>query len=376
MIIPVSYLSRICYLHIVRPYLFRRSPDIIHDKTIRLGAFVQKSRFFRALIHASWAYDNPAYLAQNIAGIDFKNPIGLSAGYDANFLVPPLMKAVGFGFMEGGSLTFHANYGNRKPWFYRLPKTRAIVVNKGLSNHGVTKIIARLKKYPADTFAHFPLNISIAKTNSPRANTLKTGINDYIGSLKKLKTAGVGQFYTLNISCPNAFGGQPFITPMRLEKLLAAVDELRLKKPVFIKMPAHLPWDTFQLLTDVAAKHSVSGLIIANLIYREQAALKDPLPNTVQGKLGGAANASISNRLIFNTRKKYGDRFFIIGVGGVFTAKDAYEKITSGANLVALITSVIYEGPQLIGTINRELVDLLKRDGLSNISQAVGIKHK
>ena len=372
MIIPISTLSHLCYVRIVKPILFRQPPDVVHDKTIRLGQIVQKSRFLRWLIHTSWAYENQAFLAQDIAGIHFTNPVGLSAGYDKNFVVPPLMKAVGFGFMEGGSLTFHASLGNRKPWFYRLPKTRAIVVNAGLANHGVTKIITRLKKYPSHTFDNFPLNISVAKTNSPKASTLKTGINDYVQSLQKIKKAGVGQFYTLNISCPNAFGGQPFTTPRRLDQLLTAVDALELKKPVFIKMPAHLAWESFQPLTDVAARHDVTGLIIANLVYRDQVALKDILPGAIEGKLGGAPNAPITNNLIYHTRQTYGERFVIIGVGGIFTAQDAYDKIASGANLVALITGVIYEGPQRIGTINRGLVNLLKQDGLAHISQAVG----
>lgn len=376
MIVIISRLSHFCYAKIAKPLLFRVPPDAVHARTISLGKRVQKNRFITTVLSTMWSYQNPAILSQTIKGLTFRNPVGLSAGFDKNFQLPPLMKAVGFGFMEGGSLTYRSYNGNLRPWFHRLPKTKAIVVNAGLANHGVAHIIPRIKKYPRAMFDDFPLNVSIAKTNSPHACTTATAIVDYIKSLTALEKANIGQLYTLNISCPNTFGGQPFTTPDLLEQLLSVVDDLKIKKPVFIKMPAHLPWKEFKKLTDVAKKHRIDGLIISNLIYREQAVLKDPLSDSVKGKLGGAANTLIANDLIYRTRAHYKDRFVIIGVGGIFTAADAYEKIKCGANLVALITSLIYEGPALVGQINRDLVDLLHRDGYSHIHDAIGAYHK
>lgn len=376
MIAPMSHLGHFCYVRIAKPLLFRIPPDIVHARTISLGQRVQKNSFISKCLSSLWSYQNRDVLSQNIKGLVFRNPVGLSAGFDKNFQLIPLIKTIGFGFMEGGSLTYRQYAGNPRPWFHRLPKTKAIVVNAGLANHGVIPIIARIKKYSKSLFTDFPLNISVAKTNSPQACTAQTAIADYIKSLAALEKAKVGQLYTVNISCPNTFGGQPFTTPYLLEQLLTAIDELHIKKPLFVKMPAHLPWKEFKKLAKVVDLHAVDGLIISNLIYREQAILKDPLTDEVKGKIGGAPNAHIANDLIYRTRAEFNDRFIIIGVGGIFTANDAYEKIKCGANLVALITGLIYEGPQLAGQINHDLVDLLRKDGFTNITQAISHYHK
>lgn len=376
MIRVLSRTTTLLYGRAAKPLLFKIHPDICHRRLIHAGSIIQRNKLAKHILSRTWAYHNPAMLCQTIQGITFPNPIGLSAGFDKNFQLPPLLKSIGFGFMEGGSLTLHECAGNPGPWFYRLPKTKGLVVNAGLANHGVKRIIDRLLSYPSTTFTAFPLNISIAKTNSPNACTEAAAIADYIGSLKALKRANLGTMYTLNISCPNTYGGQPFTTPELLEKLLTSVDAVRLNVPVFIKMPAHLEWSQFKALADVASKHSVAGLTISNLVYREQIKLKDHLPDNIKGKISGAANASIANDFIRRTRQTYGNRFVIIGVGGVFTAEDAYEKIKLGANLVELITGMIFEGPQMVGQINEGLTTLLKRDGYTNISQAVGTANK
>lgn len=369
---PLSRTSQQLYKHAAKPLLFKIHPDIVHRRLIRAGSAIQRIGLARYALRSAWSYHNPKLLSQTIHDITFTNPIGLSAGFDKNFQLPPLLKSVGFGFMEGGSLTLNECAGNPGPWFHRLPKTKGLVVNAGLANHGVERIISRLLKYPPKTFADFPLNISVAKTNSPEACSDTAAIADYIGSLKALKRAKLGNMYTLNISCPNTYGGQPFTTPKLLERLLTAVDSLKLSVPVFIKMPAHLEWKEFKALADVAVKHSVAGLTISNLVYREQINVKDPLPDNIKGKISGAASAPIANEFIKRTRQTYGERFIIIGVGGVFSADDAYEKIKLGANLVELITGMIFEGPQLMGQINEGIAARLEKDGFANVSEAVG----
>lgn len=370
---PLSRLTDTVYRKAAKPVMFRMRPDRVHSQILALGSLVQKVPPLRGLIHASWAYDDPKRLSQIIHGIEFRNPVGLSAGFDKNFELPQLMKAVGFGYMEGGSLTKEPCKGNPRPWFHRLPKSKSLVVHAGLANIGVQAIIRRVKKYPVNTFRNFPLNVSVAKTNSPEVCNNKTAIDDYIGSLRQLQRSHVGDMYTINISCPNTYGGEPFTTPDLLDKLLREVDRLRLDRPVFIKMPNHLPWGEFRQLTDVADRHNIAGLTISNLAKRTtKLDLSDPLPDHIRGGLSGKPTWECSNDLIRRTRLQYGDRFTIIGVGGIFSAKDAYTKIRLGANMVELITGMIFEGPQLIGQINRGLVELLERDGYHNISEAVG----
>lgn len=369
----VSNVSGAAYKRIAKPILFKTAPDTVHQRLVQSARILQRARPLRGAMHTAWAYAGPS-LRQRVAGITFDNPVGLSAGFDKNFELVPLIKSLGFGFMEGGSLTLEPCAGNPRPWFYRLPKTRSIVVYAGLANQGVERIVQRITNYPAGTFDHFPLNISVAKTNSPTAVTVQTAIADYTGSLAYLEGSGVGDMYTLNISCPNTYGGEPFTRPELLEALLAEVDELELSRPVFIKMPSHLDWPEFRELVDVAARHRIAGLTISNLAKdRRTASLADPLPDDIQGNLSGRPTWDLSNNLIRRTRLAYGERFVIIGVGGVFTAQDAYTKIRLGANLVELITGLIYEGPALIGQINAGLAALLRADGLSNISEAVGV---
>lgn len=371
MIVPASSVTNFIYKRIAKPVLFKQKPDTVHEQMLMAAGATQKAGVVRGAMKLSWAYRNTAKLQQNIHGITFDNPVGLSAGLDKNFELVPTMKAVGFGFMEGGSITFRSCIGNPKPWFHRLPKTRSLVVYAGLANYGTEAIISKIQSYKLSVLRGFPLNISVAKTNSKEASTDSEAIKDYIGSLEIIKKANVGDMLTLNISCPNAYGGEPFTTSKRLESFLTEVDELELRQPVFIKMPVDLEWKEFEKLVKVAASHKIAGLTISNLT-KNRDAIKDDLADNIRGGLSGKPVFQKSNDLIAHTYREYGDRLTIIGVGGIFTAEDAYTKIKLGASLVELVTGLIFEGPQLIGQINRGLAKLLEKDGYSNVSEAIG----
>ena len=195
--------------------------------------------------------------------------------------------------------------------------------------------------------------------------------------MRLLEAANVVPLYEVNVSCPNTYGGEPFTTPVRLEKLLSAIDELRLAKPVFIKLPTDKSWTQFKALLRVIDNHRVAGLTIGNLV-KNRAKLKHPdkLSSDVKGNLSGLPAQKITTELIYKTYEAYRDRFVIIGVGGVFTAVDAYEKICAGASLVAMVTALMFEGPQVVGEINEGLVKLLDRDGFATITEAIGSAHR
>ena len=363
--------TRLGYKHVAKPLLFKQHPDDVHHSLVRTAKVVQKVPVIRELPRL-WGYRSP-FLEQTVLGLRFMNPVGLSAGFNKNIDMASVMRNVGFGFMVGGSVTAEACDGNPKPWFHRLPKSHSLVVYAGLPNQGVERIAQRLTTYPAHTFDNFPLVVSVAKTNSVAAATDKEAILDYCASLKRLDRDGVAPFYEINISCPNTHGGEPFSTPERLEMLLAAIDGLVIHRPVSIKMPIDKPWPEFRALLEVIVKHNVQAVTIGNLRKeRKGMKLADSLPNEVKGNLSGAPTREISTRLIHDTYKHYGDKLIVIGVGGIFTAQDAYDKIRAGASLVALITGMIFEGPQVVGDINAGLVALLKRDGYANIAQAIG----
>lgn len=370
----LSKTAQIGYTSIAKPILFRMQPDGVHSRTLRLAVALQRSRVMRQMIHGALAYDEPTILAQDVRGVWFTNPIGLSAGFDKNFELPPMMRAIGFGFMEGGSVTNRPSAGNPRPWFYRLPRSKSLVVYAGLANQGAHTIMKRLASYDRGQLEDFPLNVSVAQTNTKDITTEQEAIGDVIEGVRTVRDANLAHMLTINISCPNTYRGEPFTSPKMFEKLLRQVDALQLEMPVFVKMPNHLSWDDFDALLTVAAHHDISGVTVSNLAKREAGVkLSEPLPDSVLGGLSGKPTWEKSNELIKRTYQKYGKRFTIIGVGGVFSAKDAYTKIRLGATLVELITGMIFEGPQLVGQINKGLTELLERDGYSNVREAIGV---
>lgn len=375
MIVPLSKLSGALYKRLFKPILFRSSPDHVHGRLLRVSHVRQKFGWSNALLSSSWAWRDDKRLGQTIDGVYIANPVGLSAGFDKNVELAPTMKAIGFGFMTGGSVTLYPCEGNPRPWFYRLPKQKSLVVHVGLANEGAKQVRERLRRYEQALFVNFPLVVSIAKTNNKASCDDEAAVADYVGSLKLLQTEPSIRVLEINISCPNTYGGEPFTDPRRLDQLLGAIDELHVDKPIWIKMPINHPWEEFRALLEVIVRHNVQGVTIGNLNKQRSAIPSEDLPSQVKGNLSGLPTQKLSEALIGRTYVEYGDRLTIIGVGGVFSAEDAYRKIQLGASLVGLITGMIYEGPQLIGDINRQLGRLLAQDGFENITQARGSAH-
>ena len=367
-------INRKSYAIIAKPLLFMVTPDKTHSTMIKLTSMSGQFAILRGFVRLIFIRRADERLIQNYHGIKFTGPVGLSAGFDKNGQIMPMIARLGFGFGTVGSVTARQCDGNPRPWFYRLPKSQSIVVNAGLANHGSKVVIDRIHKYSASAIGNFPIVLSVAKTNSQKVVDVKTGILDYVTTVKRAKNEPRIKMIELNISCPNAFGGEPFTTPDRLQRLLKAIDAVGAKQPIFIKMPIDLAWPDFEKLLDVAIKHKIAGVTISNLYKdRKSADLQDNLPDTVKGNLSGKPTERRSNELIRKTYLKYGKKLTIIGVGGIFTAQDAYAKIKNGASLVETITGVIFCGPQIAAEINDGLVKLLEQDGYTNISQAIGV---
>jgi len=354
--------------------MFLTDPDRAHEKALRIGKKFGKNKPIKKIFKKVLSFEDNS-LEQEFFGIKFKNPIGLSAGFDKNGELTEILPSLGFGFMQIGSITRHPYEGNPRPWAYRLPKSKSIIINYGLKNIGIEKILNNLVKVNREE--NFPISFSVAKTNSKDTVGLEGGVEDYFQSIQKIKESGLSDFITINISCPNAFGGEPFTDPKPLMTLLSKIQEIDVQKPIFIKMPINLQWEKFKELLDVILEFELQGVVIGNLNKdREDPSIKDIIPKGIRGSLSGKPTEKICNQLISETYKYCGDKLIIVGVGGVFSAKDAYEKIKRGASLVQLITGMIYQGPQLIGQINKGLSKLLKKDGYTNISEAVGFYYK
>lgn len=336
----------------MKPILFHFDPELVHDVFIALGEKLGNFGPTYALLNFIYGFHGQG-AEITVDGLHYRTPVILSAGFDYNARLINVLPAFSFGEVEVGSVTAKPCQGNPKPRLTRLPKSKSILVNKGLRNDGVDIIIKRLQN--KKKIKDFVVGVSIARSNVEQTVSVEKGVNDYLESFKKLNQANVGDYFVLNISCPNAFGGETFAEPVSLEKLLEAISHVPCDKPVYIKMPINLDWPAFDELLRVIEKFEISGVIIGNL-NKDYSALvvRDEAPEKYQGGLSGRPCFKLSNDLIYKTREKYGRRFTIIGSGGIFSPQDALEKLNLGADLVQLITGMIYEGPGLIKEIAKE----------------------
>lgn len=355
----------VLYRMIAKPVLFSMDPENVHDRMTAVGRLLAATPPTRALTRALLRYDNPM-LRTTVAGLTFENPVGLAAGFDKNARLWNILPDVGFGFAELGSVTGLPCAGNPKPRLWRMPEHDALQVHYGLKNDGARAISERLRGRKM----RMVLGISAAKTNAPATAEPDAAIADYCAVMEAFRD--VADYHTVNISCPNAFGGQPFTDPKLLDALLGAVDALKLTQPVFVKLSPDMRERPLDELLEVLGGHRISGIVCTNLT--KDAARMGIQPGALPGKGGisGGAVRWLADTQLAYVRKRTRGNYPLIGVGGVFSPEDAYRKIRLGASLVQLITGMVYRGPQLIGQINRGLVRLLRRDGFSSVADAVG----
>lgn len=355
------------YRNIFKKIFFLFDAENVHDFFTVTGKILGSNFLTRGI--TSFFFNNPdlKILNQKIHGVHFKNPIGLSAGFDKNAELTKIIPEVGFGFEEIGSITGESCTGNAKPRLWRLKKSQALVVYYGLKNDGCEKISEKLKNRKFK----IPIGVNVAKTNCKASADTEAGIADYVKAYRHF--LHIGDYFTINISCPNTFGGEPFHDGEKLDKLFTTLEKYPTKKPVFIKISPDLSDSQIDDILKVSKKHHVSGFICTNLTKKREnlKILDEKVPK--DGGISGKAVEELANKMIATLYKKSKGKYIIIGCGGVFSAQDAYKKIRLGASLIELITGMIFQGPQLISEINLELAELLKKDGFKNIKDAVGI---
>jgi len=352
------------YRNIFKKIAFALDPEEVHDRVTYLGRFLGSNFVTRSIVTAVFGYQN-SKLEQSILGIKFKNPIGLAAGFDKDGYLRNILPSVGFGFMEAGSITAKPYKGNQQPRLYRLPEYRALRINYGLKSLGAEAVHQNLmgRKFV------FPIGISLAKTNIQETSQVTPGVEDYFFTYQIFQD--LGDYFTINISCPNTSEESPiFAQSKNLGLLLEKIFSFPKQKPIFVKLSPDMEDVELESILDVCQKYGIDGFVCSNLTKVNK------FEHQGKGGFSGKPVFEASNRLIATVYKLTQGKKIIIGCGGVFSAEDAYKKIRLGASLVQLITGMIYKGPQLIGQINRGLVKLLERDGLRSISDAVGIENK
>lgn len=332
--------------------MFAIDSEKIHDQMIRFGELTENAGWF---LEAQYSYKSDR-LKRSFLDVDFENPVGLAAGFDYDGHLAKTMKHLGFGFNTIGTVTAKPYGGNQKPRLLRLVKSRAILVNKGFKSEGATKVAKRLD---AKNLQGHTVGISVGSSNIPEVNTIDKAINDYVFTFNVFKNKPYVKYFELNISCPNTAMTESFTTPQNFEKLVSAVSKLNLKQPIFVKMPNEIVSKEAESLVRIGLRYRINGYIFSNLVKDRgnKYFVKSEIEKMegYKGNFSGKPCTENSNKLLAHVKTKFGNKVVLIGLGGIFNAKDAIQMFESGADLVQLITGMIFEGPQIAGEINYQL---------------------
>ncbi|MFL2543587.1 MAG: quinone-dependent dihydroorotate dehydrogenase [Alphaproteobacteria bacterium] len=337
-------------------------PETAHELTIKLlRSNINLKRKHTKLFKS---------LNQTILGINFSNPIGLAAGFDKNAEVINQMFSYGFGFIEIGTVTPKIQLGNEKPRIFRLIEDEAIINHLGFNNKGSEKILSNIKSFYEKKDINEIIGINIGKNKSTQND-----IDDYLFCVEKLGM--YSDYITINISSPNTPGLRDLQLRGRIELLVkkiqakqSEVEEL-VKKPIFIKISPDLNDEQLRDIALMSLANNVKGLIISNSTTKRP----DTLISSYKNELGGLSGKPIFLNSTILLKKMYSltnGQITLIGVGGVSSGHECYEKLKAGASLVQLYTALVYHGPKIINKILKELDELILIDGYKNVSEAIG----
>ena len=370
------------YRTLIRPVLFSQESEAIHDRILRTLSWASRQGILRRALESLYASPQ---LPQHLFGLDFPNPVGLAAGMDKQAQALPAWESLGFGFCELGGVTWHPQPGNEKPRMFRAPASQALVNRMGFNNPGAKQLASTLSAWrKSGLWPGHPVGINLGKS---KITPLAEAAEDYAKSFKALHDSA--DFFVVNVSSPNTPNLRRLQDKDALNDILAAMQEVNeaatparsdspgppAAKPVLIKVAPDLEWNALDEILEVAALRKVAGLVATNTtIARPETA--DPKLKAVYTESGGLSGAPLrlrSTEVIRHLYRQSDGRIPIIGVGGIFSSIDAWEKITAGASLVQVYTGFVYEGPGLIREIVANLRKRMAREGLDRLEQAVGI---
>jgi dihydroorotate dehydrogenase len=345
---------------ITRPLLHSLSPETAHELALRA--------LRHGLLPPQKTPTNPALL-QNIFGLEFKNPIGLAAGFDKNAVAINSLLKQGFGFVEAGTVTPLAQSGNPKPRIFRLPEDKAIINRLGFNNNGLDYFV----KY----FSTRNKNLGIAGANIGKNKDAKNATEDYVCGLRAVYPHA--DYITINISSPNTKGLRDLQQREALFELLFELSKARSEAtlthkkhiPLLLKIAPDIDGKEREDIAEITLLHGIDGLIISNTTISRPPTLINK-NDTENGGLSGAPLFSLATQTLSEIYKLTNGKIPIIGVGGISSPEDAYIKIRAGATLVQLYSALIYQGFGLVQSINNKLPKLLAQDGFTHISEAIG----
>ena len=367
------------YRKLIRPALFTQEAESAHTRAIHWLSRTSHCEFAR---DALASFLDAEKLPARVFGLSFPNPAGLAAGMDKFADAVPAWAALGFGFSELGGVTWHAQPGNPAPRLFRAVTDEAIVNRMGFNNPGAEALAAKLSEWRASgRWPMHPVGINLGKS---KVTPLEQAAEDYANSFRALR--GLADFFVVNVSSPNTPGLRQLQDKAALDEILAAIQRqngiqnpesrIQNQKPILVKVAPDLSFEALDEILELTEKRNVAGIVATNTtITRPET--NDAAAKRVYAETGGLSGRPLRDRsteVIRHLFRQTRGKLPIIGVGGIFNASDAWEKITAGASLVQIYTGLIYEGPGIARAVVGGLHERLAAEGFKNIQDAVGCR--
>ena len=342
---------------VLRPFLFNLDPETAHDLAI-------KSLKFNFFPRSMFEVEDEEMLKIELLGKIFPNPIGLAAGFDKSAEAYNSLLNLGFGFVEVGTVTPLKQFGNPKPRVFRLEEDKALINRLGFNNDGIEIVKNRIRTEGKQGI--LGINIGPNKDTKDQKNDFSLGLKNFFD---------LADYITVNISSPNTKGLRDFHDQEKLKNLLFALNKIKEDKktniPLLLKISPDIKDNYISEIVKVSINNNISAIILTNTTEGNRDSLVSKIKKE-EGGLSGEPLEKISTNMIKKFYKELNGKIPIIGVGGVNSGKTAYEKILAGASLLQLYTSFVYRGPSTAKKIKKELIEILKAEGINNIQEAVG----
>lgn len=356
------------------------NPENAHVKSLEILEKIDSNRqkfpskWLIKQIEQSFSYNHNS-LSQTLWGLNFSHPLGLAAGFDKDGRGAGIWNSFGFSFAELGAITYHPQSGNPQPRMFRLPEDKAVLNRMGANNQGAEIVAIRLRETWKRQARKIPMGINLCKS---KITPLNEANEDYLASFRYL--CPLADYFVINVSSPNTPGLRSLQTDEQLEPILEHLQrENKGEKPILIKIAPDLEWQEISSILRLSQQYNLAGIIATNTTINKQELKTQILPETgnpITEEMGGISGLPLKKRATEIIRFIYQEtqgKLPIIGVGGIFTADDAWEKITAGASLLQFYSGWIYQGPWIVKEILQGLVTKLEKENLSNLTQAVGI---
>ncbi len=357
------------YRRLIRPALFTQDSECIHNRTIASLAWVSGSP---PLCRALSILYGSALLPIDLFGLRFPNPVGLAAGMDKHAAAVPAWEALGFGFAELGGVTWHGQPGNPAPRMFRARCDEALINRMGFNNPGAEAMAAKLRQWrDAGRWPKHPVGINLGKS---KVTSNENAAEDYASSFRLLRP--LADFFVVNVSSPNTPNLRRLQDRAALDEILAALQEVNAcdPKPLLVKVAPDLDFAALDEIIELVGTRKLAGLVATNTtITRPEPG--DEATRRIYSESGGLSGRPLrarSTEVIRHIHRQTRGALPILGVGGIFNADDAWEKISAGASLVQIYSGLVYEGPALARQIVRGLARRLRRRGFTSLQQAVG----